>query len=114
MTNTEKRVIDEYNNSKDSETVRLYLSGVYLLLNVQQDWWDLAEDLMLKHHVMNGDFKQKFNRVKKELNSFEIQLRETIKTEEKKKEFLKDYETVANVLTRYILGSVEENENKQS
>lgn len=113
MTNTEKRVIDEYNNSKDSETVKLYLSGVYLLLNIQQDWWDIAEELMLKHHVMNGDFKQKFYRVKKELNSFEIQLRQTIQTEEKKKEFLKDYETVANVLTRYILGSSNE-ENKES
>lgn len=113
MTNTEKRVIDEYNNSKDSETVKLYLSGVYLLLNIQQDWWDMAEELMLKHHVMNGDFKQKFYRVKKELNSFEIQLRQTIQTEEKKKEFLKDYETVANVLTRYILGSSNE-ENKES
>jgi hypothetical protein len=102
---TNKQILENFKQSEDNKLVNIYLSGVYLLLSVQQDWWDSAEELMLKHGVMNYEFKQKFNRVKKGLNGFEIQLRDMMLTKEKKTEMLEDYEEVSKALTKYIMGN---------
>ncbi len=102
---TNKQILENFKQSEDNKLVNIYLSGVYLLLSVQQNWWDSAEELMLKHGVMNYEFKQKFNRVKKELNGFEIQLRDMMLTKEKKTEMLLAYEEVSNALTKYIMGN---------
>ena len=81
---TNKEIIENYQNSKDKKLVDIYLSGIYLLLNVQLDWLNDAEDIMKDYNVMNFEFKQRFNRLKKELNGFELYSRDMIKTENKK------------------------------
>lgn len=101
-------LLNTFRESDDNKLVNIYMSGVYLLLNIQQDWWDEAEEIMIKYNVMNQEFKHRFNRVKKELNGFELQLRPMIKNDLKKMEMIKDIEMVRDVLTKFIMGYTRE------
>lgn len=101
-------LLNTFRESEDNQIVNIYMSGIYLLLNIQQDWWDEAEEIMLRYNVMNQEFKHRFNRVKKELNGFELQLRPMIKNDLKKLEMIKDIELVRDVLTKFIMGYTRE------
>ena len=98
-----KNVLDAYYASPDSEKVKIYLSGVYLLLSLQLQWVEAEDEIMHKYHVIATDFKQYWNRMLKDMDLFEKNMRLTI-SPEKKNPFMEDYDKIQEIMTNFIFG----------
>lgn len=96
-----KRILEQYDKSPDKQKVKVYLSGIYMLLSVQLEWLDSAESLMRRHGVLCQEMKSHWNMFKKSAERLEISMRSTI-PEYNKLLFLEDYEKVREILTNYI------------
>lgn len=108
-----KEIIENYNNSTDKDYVNVFFAGIYILLTIQQDYMDFAEDLMREHNVMNFEIKERFNIAKKSLNNLEKYLSPMILTEEKKSQMLSIIDNISNKITPEIFGELYENMMKR-
>lgn len=106
-----QNLLELYNQSPDSQTVKIYLSGIYLLLSIQLEWANEAEDLMRKHGVCCKEFKYHWNMVSKAMDRLERSMRGTI-PDIKKAEFNEEFDQVHTILTKYIFNEPVPQKNK--
>ena len=98
-----KTILDKYYESPDSEKVKIYLSGVYLLLSLQLHWVDCADEIMNKWGIKANEFKLYWNKMVKDMELFEKNMRETIKPENKNP-FMEEFDKIQKILTNFIFG----------
>ena len=99
--NLSKKILEKYEQSPDSEKVRIYLSGVYLLLSIQLEWVNEAEAIMHRYGVCTQDFKRHWNFAMKGMDNLEKSMKQSLQID-KREQFFSQFDQVLPILTDFI------------